>query len=771
MDKAYNSSQESQIYDLWSNSGAFTPKVPQNPKEAKLKKEPFSILLPLPNANDPMHMGHALFIIQDILVRYHRMLGDPTLWLPGGDHAGIETQFVFEKKLAKEGKSRFDYDRQTLYKMIWDFVEENRKLNQFQMKKLGFSMDWSRYHYSLEEPIVNNVLATFKKLHADGLIYRDEKIVNYCTYCGTAFSNLEVNHKNVDSHIWYFKYPIVGEKDKFITVATTRPETMLGDTAMAVNPKDKRYKDLVGKKVLVPLVNREIPIIFEDSIDIKFGTGAVKVTPSHSPEDYDMGKKFNLEFIRIFDYDGKTNNNVPEKYRGFFPNQVRQMVIDDLTTAGLMEKIENYSHEVGHCYRCGRPIEPITAPQWYIRIDSLAKPAIEAAKTGKVKFFPTRFKKTYTTWMENIRDWNISRQIVWGPRIPAWYCLDCNPDIKLNFLDKNKEVVSGFYRDLKDKYSVEEIKDGLQSLVAPVDAQFTVEENSHCPKCNSINLIQETDTFDTWFLSGQWPISTLGFNTADPSKSSSDFDYFYPTTVMDTLWDILFFWVARMMMFGLYLTNEVPFKTVHLHSRVVDAKGQKMSKSKGNVVDPLFMTEKYGTDALRMSLVYGIAPASDFVVSEDKIRAQRNFVNKIWNASRFVEMLIDRLQEKNPKLKVSPDLDESKLTKADKDILEKLNKIIASTTKNLNTYRFGQASEDLYQFFWHEFCDIYIEDAKDRGEETIPVLLKVLETSLKLLNPFMPFVTETIYQNLLKEKFKLTKELLISASWPVVNEK
>lgn len=765
MDKAYNSSSEGQIYDKWLESGAFTPKVPANPKEAKLKDNPYSIILPLPNANDPMHMGHALFTIQDILIRYHRMLGQPTLWLPGGDHAGIETQFVFEKRLAKEGKSRFDFDRQTLYKMIWDFVEENRKLNQFQMKKLGFSMDWTRYHYSLEEPIVDNVLATFKKLYHDGLVYRDEKIVNYCTFCGTAFSNLEVDHKTVNSHLWYFKYPVVGEKDRFVTVATTRPETMLGDTAVAVNPKDKRYADLKGKKLLLPLVNKEIPIIFEDSIDIKFGTGAVKVTPSHSPEDYDMGKKFNLEFVRIFDYDGKSNKNVPEKYQGLFPNQVRQAIITDLTEAGLMAKIDDYTHEVGHCYRCGRPIEPITAPQWYVKIDSLAKPAIEAAKNGQLKFFPTRFKKAYITWMENIRDWNISRQIVWGPQIPAWYCLDCNPDIKLNFLDKNNQVVSGFYKDLKGKYSVEEIKNGLQSLVAPVDADFTVDHLDHCPKCKSTALIQETDTFDTWFLSGQWPLSTLGFNTTDPSKSSPDFDYFYPTTVMDTLWDILFFWVARMTMFGLYLTNDVPFKTVHLHSKVTDAKGQKMSKSKGNVVNPLDMTEKYGTDALRMSLVYGIAPASDFVVSEDKIRAQRNFVNKIWNSSRFIEMLIDRLREKNPNLTVSLDIDKSKLTNSDKEILKKLNEIIVSTTKNLETYHFGQASENLYQFFWHEFCDIYIEDSKDRGEETIPVLLTVLQTSLKLLHPFIPFITETVYQNLQKD-FNLKAELLVSSSWP-----
>ena len=761
MDKAYNPASENQIYDLWLDSGAFTPKVPKNPKEAKIKDNPYSIILPLPNANDPMHMGHALFTIQDILIRYHRMLGQPTLWLPGGDHAGIETQFVFEKKLAKEGKSRFDYDRKTLYQMIWDFVEENRKLNQFQMKKLGFSMDWTRYHYSLEPKIVENVLATFKKLYQDNLIYRDEKIVNYCTHCGTAFSNLEVEHKTVASHLWYIDYGP-------LTVATTRPETMLGDTAVAVNPNDKRYKNLIGKTITLPLVNKEIPIIADDSVDIKFGTGAVKVTPSHSPEDYDLAKKHNLEFVRIFDYDGKSNKNVPQKYQGFYPSQVRQMVLDDLTSANLLEKTKDYSHEVGHCYRCGRPIEPITAPQWYIKIDKLAAPAIKAAKSGQLKFFPTRFKKSYITWMENIRDWNISRQIVWGPQIPAWYCLDCNPDIKLNFLDKNNQVVSGFYRDLKNKYSFKEINDGLQSLVAPVDAKFNIDHLDHCPTCQSTSLIQETDTFDTWFLSGQWPLNTLGFNPADPSKSSPDFEYFYPTTVMDTLWDILFFWVARMTMFGLYLTKEIPFKIVHLHSKVTDAKGQKMSKSKGNVINPLDMTQNYGTDALRMSLVYGIAPASDFVVSEDKIRAQRNFVNKIWNASRFVEMLIDRLQENNPNLKITTldsSLDKELLGETDKDILNKLNKLISSTTKNLNNYRFGQASEDLYQFFWHEFCDIYIESVKDKGVEVIPVLLTVLINSLKLLHPFIPFVTETVYQDLVT-KYNLPKELLITSSWP-----
>jgi len=763
MDKAYNSSSEGQIYELWQNSGAFTPKVPKNPKVAKIKDKPYSIILPLPNANDPMHMGHALFTIQDILIRYHRMLGQPTLWLPGGDHAGIETQFVFEKRLAKEGKSRFDFDRQTLYQMIWNFVEENRNLNQFQMKKLGFSMDWTRYHYSLEEPIVNNVLATFKKLYHDGLIYRDEKIVNYCTFCGTAFSNLEVDYVDEISNLYYIKYGP-------FTLATTRPETKFGDTAVAVNPKDKRYTQYVGQEIVVEGLNGPftVKVIADDMVDIKFGTGVVKITPGHDPNDFEASLRHHLPIKKVIGFDGRMTE-LAGKYAGLTVNQARERVVADMQERGMMVKIdENYQHRIGRCYRCHHVIEPMVAPQWYIKIDKLAKPAIEAAKTNQVKFFPTRFKKTYTTWMENIRDWNISRQIVWGPRIPAWYCLDCNPDIKLNFLDKNKNIISGFYRDLKDKYTFGEINNGLQSLIAPTNADFTIEKVDHCSKCKSNNLIQETDTFDTWFLSGQWPLSTLGFNTTDPSKSSLDFDYFYPTTVMDTLWDILFFWVARMTMFGLYLTGEVPFKTVHLHSRVVDGKGQKMSKSKGNVINPLDMTEKYGTDALRMSLVYGIAPASDFPVSEDKIRAQRNFVNKIWNASRFVEMLIDRLQEKNPDLKISRDaLNASQYTSADKDILSKLNKIIISTTKNLETYHFGQASEDLYQFFWHDFCDIYIESVKDRGEETIPVLLTVLETSLKLLHPFIPFVTETIYQNL-QEKFNFKKELLISSSWPTI---
>jgi len=761
MDKAYNPDQESQIYDQWQNSGAFTPIVPKNPKESRLKKEPFTIILPPPNANDPLHAGHALYVVEDIMVRYHRMLGDPTLWLPGTDHAGIETQFVYEKKLQKEGKSRFDFDRETLFKNILEYVTQNSNVAVSQMKRLGFSLDWTRLKFAMDEDHNQRIYAVFYRMCREGLVYRDEKIVNYCTHCGTAFSNLEVEHKTVDSHLWYLKYPVVNEKDRFVIVATTRPETMLGDTAVAVNPKDKRYSNLVGKKLLLPLINKEIPIITDNSINIEFGTGAVKVTPSHSPEDYDMGKKHQLEFVRIFDYDGKSNSNVPEKYRGLFPSQVRQAVIDDMTTTGFMEKIENYSHEVGHCYKCGRPIEPITAPQWFIKIKSLAEKAVEVVKKDEVLIFPKRFKKSFLTWMKDIKDWNISRQIVWGQRIPAWYILDNNPNILINFIDKSGKVISGYWRDLQSNYDFDDIKSGLQTLITPADTNFFLSEEEAFKSGKFV--LQETDTFDTWFSSGQWPYSTLGWSP--DGKHSPDFDYFYPTTVLDTMWDILFFWVARMIMMGIYTTGQIPFKVAHMHSRVLDAKGQKMSKSKGNAINPVGIAETYGADALRMALVIGVAPGSDISLSDDKIRAQRNFVNKIWNASRFVEMLIDRLQEKNPDLKISSEINLKNLTKEDSEIIKKLHLLIVSTTKNIENYRFGQASEDLYQFFWHEFCDIYIENAKDRGEETIPVLLTVLETSLKLLHPFIPFVTEIIYQNL-QEKFNFKKELLISSSWP-----
>ena len=740
MDKTYSPLSEENIYKLWEESGAFTPTIDHS-------KKPFTVILPPPNANEPLHAGHALFTVEDIMVRFHRMLGDPTLWLPGTDHAGIETQFVYEKHLKADGKSRFDYDRDTLFKMIADYVDQNRTIAKSQMKRLGFSLDWTRERFTLDPAHNKRVFAVFHKMCDDGLIYRDEKIVNYCTFCGTAFSNLEVVHKTVDSHLWYINYGP-------LQVATTRPETLLGDTAVAVNPTDPRYQKLIGTKIKLPLTDREIIVIGEDTVDPKFGTGAVKVTPSHSPEDYDMAKTHGLEFIRIFDYDGKANNNVPEKYRGLFPNQLRQAVIDDLTTAGLMTKIENYSHEVGHCYKCGRPIEPITAPQWFVKIKPLAQKAIEVVKADKVKIFPSRFKKSYLEWMKEIKDWPISRQIVWGHRIPVWYTLDSNPNINLTFIDQNKQNISGTFAELKDKYDFSVIKSGLQSLIAPVNSVYYLSEGE--ANKNGKLVLQETDTFDTWFSSGQWPYSTLGWEP--DGNHSEDFKYFYPTSVLDTMWDILFFWVARMIMVGVYVTGEIPFHVAHMHSRVLDGKGQKMSKSKGNTINPVTIAETHGADALRMALVIGVAPGSDIALSDDKIRAQRNFVNKIWNASRFVLMIADKFPNASINLNKLSD-------PADIEIISKLNKTISSTTANLNKYHFGQASEDLYQFFWHDFCDVYIEATKNRGADVVPVLLTVLITSLKLLHPFIPFVTESIYQNLVT-KFKLSEPLLISSTWP-----
>jgi len=754
MDKRWRPDQfEEKIYQNWENKKYFTPKIDKS-------KKPFSIILPLPNANDPMHMGHGMFVIQDILCRWRRMLGNPVLWLPGADHAGIETQYVFEKKLAESGKSRFDYDRKTLFQMIWDYVEKNRKLNQFQLKELGFSLDWSRYHYSLEPAIVKQVLATFKKLHKDGLLYRAERIVNYCTHCGTAFSDLEIDHIEQDDFLYYLDYGS-------IQIATTRPETIFADVAVAVNPKSKKYQNLIGKSAIVPLINKKIPIIADELVELDFGTGALKITPAHDSTDFEIGQKHNLETISCIELSGKMINTI-DQIDGLYPKQARKKTIELLKASGKLIKIQPLRHTVGVCYRCKNIIEPLPVPQWYVKTKPLAQPVIEAVKKGDVKIFPKRFKKVYLDWMENIRDWNISRQIVWGPQIPAWYCLNCNPDIQLNFIDKNNKLISGKYKHLKDKYAFEEIKKGLQSLNAPIEAEYLVEDKSKCPKCQSTNILQETDTFDTWFLSGQWPLTTLGFNVVNPEKSSDDFKYFYPTSVLDTLWDILFFWVGRMMMFGFYLTGKTPFEVVHLHAKVVDEKGQKMSKSKGNVINPSDVVSQYGADALRMALIYGVAPASNIALSEKKIEAMRNFTNKIWNAARFIMM---NLENSNYKIQ-NPN--KTKIKKEDREILKLLNQTIKSVNKQLKSYRFGQALEELYQFFWHEFCDLYIETTKNRRDQALPTLLEVLIQSLKLIHPFAPFVTETIYQEFrqkLPDNELLAEESIMISSWPKPQEK
>jgi len=749
MDKRWQPKKyEEKIYQLWEKGKYFTPKIDKN-------KKPFTIILPLPNASDPMHMGHALFTVEDIMCRWHRMLGEPTLWLPGADHAGVETQFVFEKKLAKKGQSRFDFDRKTLYRKIWQFVEKNRKLNKYEMKKLGFSLDWSRYHYSLEPGIVKKCLATFRKLYQDSLIYRGNRIVNYCCHCGTAFSNLEVEHPEKDESLYYLDYGS-------IQIATTRPETIFADSAVAVNPKDKRYQKLIGQKATVPLIDKEVPIITDKLVDINFGTGALKITPAHDATDFEIGQRHKLPIISCINTDGKMTDT-PDRIKNLNVKQAKKETIAWLKETGKLIKIEPLRHTVGVCYRCGNTIEPLLSPQWFIKTKSLAQPVIKAVKKGETKFFPTRFKKTFLDWVENIRDWNISRQVVWGPRIPAWYCLDCNPEIKINFLDKNKKMISGSYNQLKNKYSFSEIKSGLQSLQAPVKTKYNIKKIKKCSRCGGNHILQETDTFDTWFLSGQWPLSTLDF------PNSKDFKYFYPTSVLDTLWDILFFWVARMMIFGLYLTKKVPFRMVHLHARVVDKQGQKMSKSKGNVINPLTISQKYGADALRMSLVFGTAPAGDIVASEEKIKAMRNFCNKIWNAARFISLNI-----KNQNAKIKMTNQNAKLPKEDREILEELKKTVKTVNQHLEKYRFGQALEEIYQFFWHEFCDVYLEQTKNRKQEALPTLIKVLTTSLKLIHPFAPFVTEAIYQEfkkVLPDHPLLKAKALVISKWPEAPKK
>lgn len=746
MEKTYKPQEyEEKIYKLWEESGFFTPRIPRGKyPQVDPKKKPFTILLPLPNANDPLHMGHALFTVQDIMIRYHRMLGDPTLWLPGGDHAGIETQFVFEKHLAEKGKSRFDFNRETLYQMIADFVEKNRNINRDQLKRMGFSLDWTRYHYSLEEKIVETVLETFRKLHHDGLVYRDERMVNFCTRCGTAFSDLEIVYQERKSPLYYMKYGP-------FTLATTRPETKFGDTAIAINPKDKRYQKWIGKEFTYQSLigPRKMKVVADKLVDPDFGTGVVKVTPAHDPNDFEIAQRHGLEILKVINPDGKLNE-ATGRFAGLTISEARRRVIQELKDKGDLVKVDkNYTHRVGTCYRCKNIIEPMLIPQWFIKTKPLAKPAIEAVKQRKTKIVPQkRFEKMYFDWMENIHDWNISRQIVWGPRIPAWYCLNCNPEITINFIDKKGSKVSGQIKELKEKYSFSEIKKGLQQLTAPKETAYSL-DNKPCKKCGGKNILQETDTFDTWFLSGQWPLTTLGF------PDSADFKYFYPTSVLDTMWDILFFWVARMMMLGIYLAKNVPFRTIHLHARVVDKHGQKMSKSKGNVINPMEMINKYGADSLRMALIINVSPGSDIALGDDKVRAMRNLANKVWNAARFILMNVSESPSSN---------------KNDKWILNELNKTIKSVSKSLEDFRFDFAAQAIYQFFWHEFCDKYIESTKNRRQQAQPTLNYVLETSLRLLHPFMPFVTEVVWQKMKEEgylpsKVRKYKSIMI-APWP-----
>jgi len=752
MDKTYQHLQiERKIYDAWEKEGYFKPK-------GDSKKEPFSILLPPPNANADLHAGHAMFVIEDILIRYKRMLGHPSVWIPGTDHAGFETQFVYEKQLAKQGKSRFNYDRKTLYKDIYNFVVKNSGRIQKQLRRMGFSLDWSRETFMLDDHVVDNVLGTFVKMHKDKLIYRDNFMVNYCPYYGTTFSDLEIKYIDKADPLYYLKYGP-------FELATVRPETKFGDTAVAVHPNDKRYKKYIGKEIEVEglLGKFKLKVIGDKLVDSKFGTGVVKVTPAHDPNDFEMGKRHNLEIKQVIGFDGKLTA-LAGPYAGMKVTPARELIVADLKKKGLLTKVDKkYTHRVAVSYKGDRSIEPMVMPNWFVDAKKLAKPAIKAAAEKKVTFIPARFEKTYYQWMDNIRPWVISRQIAFGIRIPAWYNVTENPDIAVTFVSSsdinNKKVtVSGTIGNLLKNYNLSEIEKGLQQLSAPIDSKYIISI-----KKPGKNYIQDTDVFDTWFSSGQWPLTTLKY------PDGKDFKKFYPTSVLDTMWDIIFFWVARMIMFGIYLTDEVPFKHVYLHSMVTDEKGSKMSKSKGNVVNPMDLVDNYGADALRIALVAGSAPGNPIAISDNKVRGYRNFANKIWNIGRFI-----KLQTSNSCF--SPALHavdrrtlEAELDKPeDKKILKDLDKLIASSTNNLNSFRFSESALELYDFTWNKLASDYMESIKDRmrdkDEPALATLIYVYTSCLKMLHPFMPFVTEAVWQELFPKK-----DPLIISPWPKAN--
>lgn len=741
MDKTYDHTKiEDKIYQKWEEGGYFQPET--NPEG-----KPYCIVLPPPNANGALHFGHAMFTVEDILIRYHRMLGDAALWLPGTDHAGIETQFVFEKHLAKEGKSRFDFPREELYEMIRKYVNENRGGIQNQLRKLGYSLDWTREKYTLDPAIVELVMQTFRKMYEDKLVYRDYRLVNYCTFDGTSFSDLEVISEETEGVLYHIDFPL--KDGGVITIATTRPETMVGDVAVMVNPGDSRYKDLVGKTVILPIVNREIPIIADQYVEIDFGTGAVKVTPAHDFNDFDIAKKHNLYFPPIIGFDGKMQNT--GVVDGLYVKQARAEVLKKLEELGLLRDQKPHKMVIRKCYKCKNILEPLPLEQWYVTVQGLKKQAIEVVKKGKLHIVPKNFENPYFQWLENLRDWNISRQNVWGIRIPVWYEVENTSWFAVTFLDKNKKQHQGTLTQLLEKFSFEEITAGLQRVIAFMEAKVVFEDQKEEEK----RYLPETDTFDTWFSSGQWPIVTL--KTSKPG----DFEKFYPTAVLETAYDILKAWVSRMVMFGLYLTGEVPFNDALFHGIVNDPYGKKMSKSKGNVVNPLELVEQYGADAVRFALVYGNATGSDQSLSYTKLDAARKFTNKLWNMARFLEMKRPEGMGEVEDIKPHELLSYAK-SQPDKDMATATQELVREISNYLEKYQFNLAAEKLYDFAWHTFADKYIEDVKNRTDEnSYTVLTNIYLTILKLLHPIMPFVTEEIYGQVLK-----SDQPLIVTSWP-----
>ena len=702
-------SVEKKVYEMWMDGHYFEGKIDPN-------KKPFSIVMPPPNVTGQLHMGHALdATLQDILIRYKRMQGYAALWLPGVDHAGIATQIKVEEVLRKEeGKTRYDLGRDKFLERVWDWKQKYGDRIVEQQKSMGVSCDWSRSRFTMDEGCSKAVRETFCELYEKGLIYKGSRIINWCPHCRTALSDAEVEYKDIPGSFWYIRYPIENSDEEFI-IATTRPETMLGDTGVAVNPADEKYQHLVGKNAILPLVGRKLPIVADDYVELGFGTGAVKMTPCHDPNDYEVGLRHNLEQIQCIDEDAKIING--GKYNGMDRYEARKAIVADLEEQGYLVKVEPYSHNVGCCYRCGTVVEPLTSPQWFVKMAPLAKEAINVVKDGRIKFVPERFTKTYLNWMENVHDWCISRQLWWGHQIPAWYCADCG--------------------------------------------HITVsrEDATECECCHSRNITRDEDVLDTWFSSALWPFSTMGW----PEKTA-DLNYWYPTSVMVTGYDIIFFWVARMIFSGMEQMKKEPFKTVFIHGLVRDSQGRKMSKSLGNGIDPLEMVETYGADALRFNLITGNSPGNDMRFYVEKCEAMRNFANKLWNASRFVMMnlTIDR-NELPEKLEIE-----------DKWILSKLNSVIREVCDNMDNYELGVAAGKIYDFIWDSYCDWYIELTKPRlnGEDeeskiaAQKVLLYVLTEILKLVHPFMPFISEEIWQALPHEG-----EALMAARYPEYSEK
>lgn len=692
--KTYDpSAVEDKLYQFWNDSGFFNAEVDEN-------KKPFTIVIPPPNVTGQLHMGHAFDeTLQDILIRTKRMQGYSALWMPGTDHAGIATQIKVEESLrVNEGKTRYDLGREEFLKRVWDWKHQYGSRIISQLKKLGSSCDWRRERFTMDEGCSHAVKEVFVNLYEKGLIYKGNRIINWCPNCTTALSDAEVEYETQPGNLWHIKYPIK-DSDEFLVVATTRPETFMGDTGVAVNPHDERYQHLVGKSCILPIIGREIPIFADEYVDMEFGTGCVKVTPCHDPNDFEMGQRHGLEQILVFHENATVNEN-GGKYQGMDRYECRKAVVHDLEEGGYLLKVEAHEHNVGTCYRCGTTVEPMTSAQWFVKMAPLAKPAMDVVNDGRVRFVPDRFSKTYLRWMENVHDWCISRQLWWGHRIPAYYCDDC-----------------GEMTVAKDNVTV-------------------------CPKCGGTHIRQEEDVLDTWFSSALWPFSTLGW----PEKTK-ELEYFYPTSVLVTGYDIIFFWVARMIFSGMEQMQEEPFKTVYIHGLVRDAQGRKMSKSLGNGIDPLEIIEQYGADALRFTLITGNSPGNDMRFSTEKVESSRNFANKIWNASRFIQMNLTIDHAELP----------AELALEDQWILHKYNELVKAVTENIDKYELGIAVQKLYDFIWDNFCDWYIEIVKPRlqnqndaaaNQRSQKVLCYVLRGTMQLLHPFMPFITETIWQAL-----------------------